>query len=186
MKSSRAFVLSVVGMFVILLVLNGLAFAAELKGSWDALNSGYAITRWPWDGGEIFVGENATVRAGTTQYPTVTQVKFRWIPPEGEGDPWVEGPKNLTDSGDTWDGPLIYDAYDTQPLNVYGNWGVQALFLGPNGQLMNSTDIVKIRAISWHVVPEVPLGTIVSLLGMLGGLCAFAIVKRKKAIPRIL
>jgi len=191
MKSSRVFVLSVVGTFVIILALNsGLAFADELKGSTggslNALNSGYAITRWPWDGGELFPGDNATVRAATTEppHPEATQVVFRWNQPDGSH--YDVGPKALTLSGDTWDGKPIWDAYDTQTLVMMGDWGVQALFLDEEGYLQgpNPYPIVQIRAISHHVIPEVPLGTIVSLLGMLGALGVFAIVKRKTAISK--
>ena len=74
MKIRRSYVILVVGAFLIMLALNsGLAFAEELKGitkgSFNALDSGYAITRWPWDGGNILPGDTVTVRAGTTEPP---------------------------------------------------------------------------------------------------------------------
>ena len=192
MKSRRAFLLFLVGTFVILLVLNsGLAFADELKGSTggslNALDSGYAITRWPWDGGDLLPGDSATVRACTTEppHPEATEVVFRWIRPDGSN--WTVGPFPLTNSSDTWDGKWIFDAYDTQTLDMFGAWGVQALFLDEEGKLQgpNPYCIVKIRAISHHVIPEVPFGTIAIILSMLGALGVFAIVKRKTAIPRI-
>lgn len=189
MKIRRASAPSVVGILIFLLALNsGLAYADELKGSTggslNALNSGYAITRWPWNGGEVYPGENATVRACTTQYPNATQVVFRWNRPNGSY--WDVGPINLTLSGDTWDGNPIWDAYDTQTLYLLGDWGVQALFLDEEGNLQGSNPylIVKIKAISWHVVPEVPFGTIVSLLSMLGALGVFVVVKRKTTLPK--
>jgi len=192
MKSSTTLAFSVAGIFVILLVLNsGLALADELKGSTggslNALNSGYAITRWPWDGGDLFPGDSATVRACTTEppHPEATQVVFRWHRPDGSY--WDEPPEPLLPSGDTWEGKPVWDAYDTQTLVMMGDWGVQALFLNEEGKLQgpNPYPIVQIRAISYHVIPEVPFGTIATILSMLGALGAFAIVKRKKAIPRI-
>jgi len=66
--------------------------------------------------------------------------------------------------------------------------GIQALFLDSEGNLQgpNPYPIVGIRAISYHVVPEVPLGAITAVLSMLGALGVFAIVRRKTAIPKIL
>lgn len=182
-------------LFVLILLAStaiGHTFADELKestgGSLNALNSGYAITRWPWDGGDLLPGENVTVRACTTDppYPEATQVVFRWNRPDGSH--YDVGPKNLTLSSDTWDGKPIWDAYDNQTLEMVGNWGVQALFLDSEGNLQgpNPYPIVSIKAISYHVVPEVPLGAITAVLSMLGALGVFAIVRRKTAVPKIL
>jgi len=191
MKSSRVFVLLAVGIFLILLALNnGLVFADELKGSTggslNALNSGYAIARWPWDGGELYSGENATVRACTTEppYPEATHVVFRWNRPDDTH--WDVGPIPLTESGDTWDGKSIWDAYDNQTLDMVGDWGVQALFLDEEGGLQgpNPYPVVAIKAISWHVIPEVPFGTIATMLCLFGAFGVFTISKRKKAIPK--
>jgi len=181
----------------VLMVCSRLAYAEELKGSvgsLNALDSGYAITRWPWDGGEIYVGENATVRACTTVPPPPegsgpTEVVFRWIRPNGSS--WDVGPKNLALSGDTWDGKPIWDANDTQTIDMLStpteDWGVQALFLGEDGKLKGPNDpypIVKIKAISWHAVPEVPFGTIATILCMLGALSVFAIRKKMLVAKR--
>ena len=189
MKSKGVFVLSVAGIFVILLALNsGLGFAEELKGtvkgSLNALDSGYAVTRWPWDSGDIFPGDSVQVRACTTEppYPNTTWVVFRWNRPDGSQ--WDTPPKVLTKSVDTWDGLPIWDAYDHQTLHMMGNWGVQALFCDENGKLQgpNPYPIVNIKAISYHVVPEVPLGTIAILTAMFGATAIFAL-KRKRVSP---
>jgi hypothetical protein len=60
------------------------------------------------------------------------------------------------------------------------------LFLDDQGNLQGPKPdpIAKIRAISWHVVPEVPLGTVATILSMLGALSVFAIAKGKKTIPK--
>lgn len=192
MKNSATTVRLAVGIFALLLALNiGLANAEELKGmpgSINALNTGYAITRWPYTDGDIYVGQDATVRACTTIPPPPdgsgpTQVVFRWHRPD---DSYFDiGPIDLALSDDTWEGKPIYDAYDTQTLNILDSWGVQALFLGEGGTLQGPEapyDIVKIKAISWHVLPEVPLGAIVTVLSMAGALSVFAI--RKKVLAK--
>ncbi len=191
MKSSRALTLSVAVMFMILLALSSRpAFAEELKGkikgSINALDTGYAISRWPWNGGDIFPGESVQVRALTTEppFPEATYVVFRWNQPDSNH--FDTPPKVLTKSVDTWDGLPIWDAYDTQTLQMTGDWGVQALFCNEEGKLQgpNPYPIVNIKAISYHVVPEVPFGTIATMLFMLGALGVFALVKRKKDIPK--
>lgn len=192
MKIRRSNVHLVVGIFLLLLALNsGLAFAEELKGitkgSFNALDSGYAITRWPWNGGDILPGDSVTVRAGTTEppHPEATYVVFRWNQPDGNH--WDSPPQALTESADTWDGKPIWDAYDTQELYMIGDWGVQALFCNEEGKLQgpNPYPIVQIRAISYHIIPEVPFGTIATVLSMLGAFGVFAIVKRRRAISKI-
>jgi len=179
--------LSVTVLFLlsVLIAWSGLAYAEELYptvGSLNALNSGYAITRWPWDGGVILVGDDAQVRACTTDppYPEAIEVVFRWIRPDGSW--WDTDPKPLTFSGDTWKGNDIYDAYNTTTIDMLGDWGVQALFLDEDGNLKGPTDpyeIVNIKAISWHAVPEVPFGTIATLLCMFGALGVFTIKKKR-------
>ena len=182
---------------LLLTVCSGLVYAEELsptKGSLNALDSGYAITRWPWSGGEVFFGEEATVRACTIIPPPSeggsgpTHVVFRWIRPNGSS--WDTDPKPLTLSDDTWKGEDIYDANDTQTIDQLStpteDWGVQALFLGEDGNLKGPHDpyeTVAIKAISWHAVPEVPFGTIATLLCMFGALGVFAI-KKKVLVPK--
>lgn len=167
------------------IVCSGVAYAEELwpttRGSLNALNSGWAIARWPWDGGNILVGETATVRACTTHPPPETvMVAFRWNSPDGSHD--THGPYPLADSGDTWKGDPVWDAYDSMELNVLGGWGVQALFCDSEGKELpiSPCPTVDIKAISWHVVPEVPFGTIATILGMFGAFGAFALRARKK------
>lgn len=192
LKSRRDLVFSIVGALLVISALSsGLVFADELKGSTggslNALNSGYAITRWPWNGGDLLPGESADVRACTTDppYPEATQVVFRWNRPDGSH--WDVGPRDLALSGDTWEGKPVWDAYDTQVLDMVGDWGVQALFLDEEGRLQgpNPYPIVKIKAISWHVVPEVPLGAVAAMASMLVALGVYAISKRKTIIPEV-
>ena len=187
------FSIAVVLLLSVLVAWSGIAYAEELYptvGSLNALGSGYAITRWPWDGGEIFLAEEATVRACTTDppYPEATHVVFRWIRPDGSVLPDME-PIELTPSIDTWKEKPIWDAYDTRTIDQLStpteDWGVQALFCGPDGKELpiSPCPTVAIKAISWHAVPEVPFGTIAALLCMLGALGVFAI-KKKVLVPK--
>lgn len=182
-KSSYCFI-SLIGLIVVLSTfMGGIVFAAELKGttggSLNALNTGYAITRWPWNSGDVYPGQEATVRACTTEppHPYATHVVFRWHSPDGT---WFDvGPVLLTKSADTWGGKPIWDAYDTKTLDLMGDWGVQALFTNQYGTLQgpNPYPVVKIRAISWHVTPEVPFGTIATIITMFGALGIFYITR---------
>ena len=185
MKKYRLIFILVVASFVLIIFNGGLAFADELKGSTggslNALDSGYAIARWTWDSGDLFPGGTATVRAYTTEYPTATQVVFRWNSPDS--DSVDVGPKPLIVTDDTWEGLSLRYAEDSRDLFDIGNWGVQALFLDAEGNLQgpNPYPIVKIRAISYHVTPEVPFGTIATILTMLGALGVFSIVSRRSS-----
>jgi hypothetical protein len=173
----------------------GLVYATELSGmpgSINALGTGYAITRWPYSSGDVFIGDTVTVRACTTQppYPTATQVLFRWIRPDGTT---IEsGPTSLSLSSDTWDGDPIYDAYDSQTLDQAStdsaSWGVQALFIGADGKYINDIDypIIKIRAISWHPVPEVPFGTVAVISTMIIAVGFYTIKKRSGQVKAYL
>jgi len=170
-------------LFLVILTMNiGLACADELKGtvgSLNALNSGYAITRWPPSDGIYLVGEDLTVRACTTEYPEAVTVVFRWHFPNGSS--FDTDPKPLVLSGDTWNGKPMWDAYDTQTLSLVGEYGVQALFLNTDRDLqgpLNPYIINDIRAISGHAIPEIPFGTIATIVAMIGALSVFAIKKK--------
>ena len=186
-------------MFILALILYTTVVQA---GPWSALGSGYAVTT-DYQGMLVFVPENVTATAGTTehpeangdlggrvpQFPDVTQVRFRWMPPNGSGVPeWLTGLITLEDSGENYtdkDGEFwdIYTANDTQTIEVIGDWGVQAWFYDENGTLRNQTGIEKIRATSFEAIPDVPYGTIAAFLAMFGALTIFAI--KKKRIPLI-
>lgn len=177
--------LIVLGVFV---VCSGLTYAEELKGAYggsiNALDSGYAITRWPPGNGTILIGDDGAVRALTTEYPTATKVVFRWHAPDGSSTDSAQKP--LTLSADTWDGKTVYEADDTHTIDQIGAWGVQALFIDEEGRLQgpNPYPVVQIKAISWHSIPEVPLGTIAIVASMIGALAVFA-VRKKLPTPKI-
>ena len=113
----------------------GLVFAAELKGtpgsgSLNALDSGYAIARWPLGtSGEVFIGDIVSVRACTTE-TVATKVMFRWIRPDGS---YIDsGPWPLSDSGDTWDGDTISARDDTQTIDMGSVDGKNWVPVNPN------------------------------------------------------
>lgn len=169
-------------------------------GPWSALSSGYAVTSnyqgipvWP-------LPQDVTVTAGTTehpsvnrvpQFPDVTQVRFRWMPPADSGLPeWFspplsDPPLDLYDGGEDYedqDGILwdIYIAEDTQTVKAMGDWGVQAWFYDSEGNLRGQSGIEKIRATSFNAVPEIPLGTVGAATAIFLGLGFYGLLRRKK------
>jgi len=94
-------------------------------------------------------------------------------------------PKEIVDWANQHDGsdpkyPQItyWYANDTKIPNVLGDWGVQAIFHNTVKICGKNSDIVRIRATSFNVVPEVPFGTIVILLSWIGVLGVFAVKKK--------
>ena len=144
----------------------------SLKGSFNALGSGYAIGRWSYSDGDLPLGSQVQVRASTTNMDT-THVIFVWK--ANDGEIYRSGKIPLVDNGDTWETAPIKDAYDAQILNVAGDWGVQAYFYDdPDAPIGDSLASGKyaIKAISFHpfVIPEVTYGTITGLLTLVGAL----------------
>jgi hypothetical protein len=75
---------------------------------------------------------------------------------------------------------LVRYAVDSYSPDVLGDWGVQAFFQGSGGSTKAGIeDVIKIRATSFNVIPEVPVGTIAILLSMFGAFGVFAVKKRK-------
>lgn len=165
---------------------------ASVNAPWATLSSGYAI--WTnYHGIDIPPGTEVIATAGTTEHPNssahnkrpnVTAVRFRWMPPEGSGLPdFNSSLKTLTwDNSTHYDGWPVYTANDTQTLNTYGDWGVQAWFYDSEGKLRNEKGIEKIRAVSVNVTPEIPFaGTAGAAAIMLLSL-GFYLSKKKKQL----
>jgi len=163
----------------LLAVLTASLIASQIpraQAGWSALNSGYAVTT-DWHGADVPMGTSVTATAGTTD-GTVESVEFIWKAPDGTLVWTATVP--VVPSGDTWDGKPISIAQDTRVLGApVGDWGVQAIFHGPGGKIHKGQgdDIVRIRATSFFVVPEVSFGAIAPLVA---GLCALALLKRKR------
>lgn len=181
----RILAVIVVETLTLLTLTSSITFAEELKGkiegNLNALNSGYAITTWPSVTEEYSLGDNVTVRAATTEppFPEAVHVVFRWHKPDGS---LIDvGPTLLTKSNDTWDGKPIWDAYDTQTLDVIGEWGVQALFIDEHGKLQgpNPYAIVAIKATSCTIIPEISLNMFLATFWILIVFCAATIKRRK-------
>jgi hypothetical protein len=181
--------------FLIIALLLVTLFVASVNAPWATLNSGYAI--WTnYHGIDIPGGTEVTATAGTTEHPdssahnklpNVTAVRFRWMPPEGPdlySPDLSDPPKPLTWDGTTYFNEWpVYTANDTQALDVFGDWGVQAWFYDSEGKLRNETGIEKIRAVSVNVIPEIPVvGTAGAAAVMLLVLGLFWHIKKKRPI----
>jgi hypothetical protein len=175
MKKSRLMPLTLA-----LLSIGILVSISVVHAPWETLGTGYAITT-NYHGDDVLPGTPVTVTAGTLD-PGVVNVTFRWHMPN-DTVRW-ETTKTVASNGTTgqWNNgteSLIFYANDTQIPDVYGDWGVQVFFRGPNGnEKANVTGVIKIRAESFSVTPEVPLGTIAATLSMLTALCIFALRKK--------
>lgn len=176
--------------FLIIALLLVTLFIASVNAPWATLSSGYAI--WTdYHGIDIPPGTEVTATAGTTEhpdssahenFPDVTTVRFRWMPP-GLPD-FNSSLKTLTWNGTAYyNGWRVYTANDTQALDVFGDWGVQAWFYDSEGNLRNQTGVVKIRAVSVNVTPEIPVvGTAGAAAVMLLVLGLFWHIKKKRPI----
>jgi len=182
MEKSRFTFISIFAIFIFSIFGGCLAFADDIsgttQGSLSALGSGYGIGRWPYSDGDVPVGSSVTVRVATLD-PDVTHVILVWK--AGEDVIYQTGKIAVSLSSDTWGTDPIYDAYDTQVLSVAGDWGVQAYYYddwdAPFGDSLASGK-VAIRAISYHpVIPEVPYGTIASMITMLGALVVLIVLR---------
>jgi len=197
----RRFSLAVIFLFLGLLGMStdlAYAYGWHLGSGYDVTSNYHGMFVWP-------LPQDVTAAAATTEHPSVnrvpefpdvTAVRFRWMPPADSGlsefySPvlsvapmllWDSGEDYEDNKGGLWD---IYIAEDTQtiPADGIGDWGVQAWFYDTDGNLRHSTGVAKIRATSFNAVPEVPFGTIAALVGMLGALGVFAI-KKKVFVPR--
>jgi len=131
------------------------------------ITSSYAVTT-NYHGIDVPPGAEVTATATTTD-PTVTGVTFIWKDPDNNEQRRVD------------DNTVPYT--DSFTPNIIGDWGVQAIFHGPNGEPvpgLDITDKVAIRATSFFHVPEFQIvGTVGSLLSMLAGLGYYMIRKGK-------
>jgi hypothetical protein len=109
---------------------------------------------------------NVIVTASTTD-PSIFQVTFLW----------KDAAENImfTDVVPISGG----SAQSTHQPDSIGDWGVQTFFQGPDGKTKEGVELViKTRATSFNVIPEIPLiGTAGASIAMIGGL-AFKL-KRK-------
>lgn len=150
--------------------------------AWN-LGSGYDVTS-NYHGIDVPLGTLVTVTAATTDV-NVQNVTFVWKLPD-ETIAYMDPEVPVQFNGNYWTNSSgtfqIFEASSSHTADVAGDWGVQALFMGPGGHLMSQdSDIIAIRATSFNVIPEIPIvGTAGLTAIMLLGLGAFW-TKRKRA-----
>lgn len=142
---------------------------------WSAINSGYAVTT-DYHGVDVPPGTLVTATAGTTD-ATVDSVTFLWKSPDGN-TAYTDPDVPVSPNGTEYDGKPVYYATSSHTLDVPGDWGVQALFIGEGGtKKQGIEDVIGIRATSFFIIPELP--TIFLMAASLTALGIFA-YKRKK------
>jgi hypothetical protein len=164
-----------------ILVLVAAAMLLGVAYAGNSLGSGYAVTS-DWHGKDVPPGTLVTVTAMTTD-DTITQVTFLWKSPSGntvftdvdntrETDGQIEG-KDI----------FIFSSAQTPKTAGYsfetGDWGVQAMFQGPDGKTKEGVEeVVSIKATSFFVVPDIP---VIGTLGATGAaLLALVVFKARK------
>ena len=157
---------------VVMLSALGIAYAA-----YPSLASGYAVDS-NFHGVNVPPGSTVVVTAYTTDM-TVDRVTFIWRYPDS-GIAFGPEVDSSAVAGDLYEGNPVNTFSSTHTVSVVGDWGVQALFQGPDGKTKESIDfVVSTKATSFFVIPVIPvLGTVGSLAAMLLGLGIY--IKRKK------
>ena len=148
----------------------------------STLGTGYAITS-NYHGKDVPLLATVTVTAGTLD-SRVTQVTFRWHRPDDTVVREITIPVFTNGTTGQWNNgttALIKYAIDSFRPDLPGDWGVQAFFRDSGGKnRAGINDVIKIKATSFNVVPEVPFGTAVILLSMFGALGIFALKKKQR------
>ena len=172
LKSVLAFLLVFIGLF-------GMMNSAYAP--WSTLGTGYAITS-NYHGKDVPLMATVNVTAGTLD-PSVTQVTFKWHRTNDTLVREVTVPVFTNGTSGQWnngDAALIRYAVDSFRPDLAGDWGVQAFFQDSAGKnRAGVNNVIKIKATSFNVIPEVPLGTAAILLSMFGALGVFAIKKKR-------
>jgi hypothetical protein len=144
---------------------------------YPTLSTGYAVDS-NYHGINVPAGANVIVTAYTTDV-NVYQVTFLWKDP-GANIVWTDVDNSATLGAEQYEGMNVYTFSSEHVPDMIGDWGVQALFQGPDGKTKEGIEyVVAIRATSFNVIPEVPIiGTIGASAMMLLGLGFF--MKRRK------
>lgn len=163
-----------------LIVLVSISMAGFANAPWSTLGTGYAITS-NVHGIDIPPATPITITAGTLD-TRVTHITFRWHMPNETISRQVTVPIFTNGTTGTWNNgtvALVRFATDTYSASILGDWGVQAFFQDSVGTARAGLeDVIKIRATSFNVIPEVPFGTLTILVGMFGALIVFSLRKK--------
>lgn len=151
-----------------ILILVGVAMLLGVVYAGNSLGSGYAVTS-DWHGKDVPPGTLVTVTAMTTD-DTITQVTFLWKTPSG--NTIFADVDNTRETDGQYEGKDIFTFSSAHIPSVRGDWGVQALFQGPDGKTKEGIEeVVSIKATSFFVVPDIPvIGTLGATTAALLGL----------------
>lgn len=175
-----------ISLVIALLCLQLLVFVSVVYAPWSTLGTGYAVTS-DYHGIDVWIGDPVNVTAGTLD-ANVYQVTFKWNAPNGTEGVWIDvfTPLVTNSSTGTWNNgttATIRYAWSVHRPDSLGDWGVKVLFQGPDGRTKeNADEVVKIKATSFNVVPEVPFGTVAILTAMLGAITLFAVKKKRVSL----
>jgi len=164
----------IVLMLVLALIFLTYLNLSEAYAIQPVIPSDYDITT-NYHGINVPPGTEVTATATTTD-STVTGVTFLWKGPD-ENIKYSEYVDADMSSVST-----IKEYRSSYTPDIVGDWGVQAIFHGPDGKPvpgLDMTDKVAIRATSFFHVPEFQIvGTAGTLLSMLAGLGYY--IRRKE------
>lgn len=182
-------------LFFTLVILGASAASASGYKGWSPIKTtGYAVIS-NYQGMDVPPGQTVWVTAGTTNL-SITSIIFRWHDPNDnivwEDSVAVQGPittpsvpdnvhPEVIDWANNNQGVAYLYAQSAHELDIIGDWGVQAFFIGEGGKTVNGiTNVIKIRATSFNVIPDFPVvGTAGALVTMLFGLSLFLHKKRR-------
>jgi hypothetical protein len=140
----------------------------------SSISSGYDVTT-DYHGVDVPPETLVTATATTTDL-TVTGVTFYWKDPDEniKYSEYVDTDTSIVSN--------IKEYSSSYTPDTVGDWGVQAIFHGPDGKPvpgLDITDKVAIRATSFFHVPEIQIvGTAGTLLSMMAGLGYY--IRRKE------
>lgn len=170
------------GLLALLVVLTLIATPAIVQADpWSAVDSGYAVTT-NYHGVEVLPPPDpplmAKVGVLTEKFESlgVYEVRVDLRDPDGnvvDSDTVTSFSDGTSPKG----APIKYAWTDALAPATWmvGDYSVKAYFYAEDGkEIAHTEDLTAMRATTVMVVPEVPIGTLTTLLTMLAGLAIFA------------